>query len=184
MAMDQARIVAPPASQGIPLAPTIRHGVAIGLLGAAAIAAWFLVLDWGRGRPLYTPTLLGTMLMHGSAATPFAEPRASLAPAALFTLAHVGVFVVLGVVTAWLVELLERRSHPLLELLLIFVLVQLAFIGLAVTFPVVSSGGLGLAESVVGNLLAATSMATYAWRRRPQPIAPEADLRPQARARE
>ena len=41
------------------------RGAAAGLLGAAMLAGWFFVLDFGRGQPLFTPTVLGTALFRG-----------------------------------------------------------------------------------------------------------------------
>ena len=43
----------------------IREGVAAGLIGAAVVALWFLVLDSVVGRPLYTPAALGSALLYG-----------------------------------------------------------------------------------------------------------------------
>src|SRR3989449_5423278 len=37
-----------------------QEGLIAGLVGAATIAVWFLLLDSLSGRPLYTPTVLGT----------------------------------------------------------------------------------------------------------------------------
>src|ERR671931_209519 len=41
-----------------------EEGIVAGLLGAATIAVWFLILDAIQGRPLYTPTVLGTALFR------------------------------------------------------------------------------------------------------------------------
>ncbi|MGH8069924.1 MAG: hypothetical protein ACRERE_32715, partial [Candidatus Entotheonellia bacterium] len=44
---------------------TYKEGFVAGLIGAATIMAWFLILDAIQGRPLYTPTVLGTALFRG-----------------------------------------------------------------------------------------------------------------------
>src|SRR5438067_2400125 len=41
------------------------EGIRAGLVGAATIAVWFLLLDTIAGRPLYTPNVLGTALLRG-----------------------------------------------------------------------------------------------------------------------
>ena len=38
------------------------EGIIAGIIGAATIAIWVLILDTINGHPLYTPTLLGTAL--------------------------------------------------------------------------------------------------------------------------
>ena len=45
--------------------PVLRDGVIAGLIGAAAVALWFLVFDIARGRPLLTPALLGGAVFQG-----------------------------------------------------------------------------------------------------------------------
>lgn len=45
-----------------------EEGIVAGLIGAATIAIWFLILDTIQGRPLYTPTVLGIALFRGGAA--------------------------------------------------------------------------------------------------------------------
>jgi hypothetical protein len=41
-----------------------EEGIVASLLGASTIAVWFLILDTIQGRPLYTPTVLGTALFR------------------------------------------------------------------------------------------------------------------------
>ena len=74
-----------------------EEGIVAGLIGAATIAIWFLILDTIKGRPLYTPTVLGTALFRGGAglATPESLP-VSFDIVVLFTWVHVLVFVVIG----------------------------------------------------------------------------------------
>src|SRR5262249_55992886 len=42
-----------------------REGLVSGLLGAAAVAVWFLLYDIAAGVPLRTPALLDAVLFHG-----------------------------------------------------------------------------------------------------------------------
>src|SRR5258706_2382113 len=81
---------------------TYEEGIIAGLIGAAVIALWFFLLDALHGRPLYTPTVLGTALF-GSAreSNPFEM-------AIMFTFVHVLVFAMLGGLAARLLALAER----------------------------------------------------------------------------
>ena len=56
-----------PTSTGVDTSRIYDEGIVAGLLGAATIAIWFLILDMIQGRPLYTPTVLGTALFRGGA---------------------------------------------------------------------------------------------------------------------
>src|SRR5262245_28424166 len=44
----------------------LREAVVSGLLGAGAIALWFFILDYSRGRPFFTPAALGSVLFLGA----------------------------------------------------------------------------------------------------------------------
>ena len=65
MTVDRASETAvPQASSAIDI---WLDGLFTGMIGALAVVVWFLVLDIAAGRPLYTPALLGTVLLHGGA---------------------------------------------------------------------------------------------------------------------
>ena len=60
---------APPTTMSVLAAPAVRgralpheEGLITGILGAATVALWFFLVDAIKGRPLYTPTVLGTVL--------------------------------------------------------------------------------------------------------------------------
>ena len=53
-----ARVSAPAADT----ARLYQEGLVAGIIGALTVALWFLVVDVLHGRPLYTPTVLGTAL--------------------------------------------------------------------------------------------------------------------------
>src|SRR5205823_15038228 len=62
------------ARQESPPGPTTSNvyaeGILAGLVGAGAIAIWFLILDTVRGRPFYTPTVLAPALFRGTRGLP------------------------------------------------------------------------------------------------------------------
>src|SRR5256885_8979490 len=84
-----------------------QEGLIAGLVGAATIAVWFLLLDSLSGRPLYTPTVLGTALFRRGATTPLSEGLPDLEMGLMFTWVHGLVFVAIGGIVA--------RPPPLAE---------------------------------------------------------------------
>src|SRR5207249_9423879 len=44
-----------------------QEGMIAGVIGAATVAVWFLLLDTAAGHPLYTPTVLGTAIFRRGA---------------------------------------------------------------------------------------------------------------------
>ncbi|GIW41768.1 MAG: hypothetical protein KatS3mg076_2345 [Candidatus Binatia bacterium] len=150
------------------------HGVLSGILGAAAVAVWFLYLDWARGRPLYTPTVLAYALVgEREALSSLDELRGSVPMTLLFTAVHGFVFLVIGVAASRLVDVLKRRFNLLLALVLFFVVLQLAFAAFAMTFSAVVMEALEWPDVVFGNAIAAALMATHLVRGHPSLHPPE-----------
>src|SRR5439155_697040 len=77
-----------------------QEGLVAGLVGAATIAVWFLILDSLSGRPLYTPTVLGTALFRRGGTTPLSEILPNLEMVLMFTWVHGLVFVAIGGIVA------------------------------------------------------------------------------------
>src|SRR6266540_4358071 len=44
----------------------LREGFIAGCIGAATVAAWFLVVDTINGQPLFTPAMLGSAVFWGA----------------------------------------------------------------------------------------------------------------------
>src|SRR5207302_11454475 len=72
-----------------------QEGLIAGLVGAATVAVWFLIIDSIQGRPLYTPTVLGAALFHRGAA-PWLDAVPNLAMVLMFTWVHGLALVVTG----------------------------------------------------------------------------------------
>jgi hypothetical protein len=80
----------------ISMADILLDGLFTGMIGALAVALWFLVLDVAAGHPLYTPALLGNVLLHGGQAV--AQPVViEPLPIAAYTGFHFVVFMLVGV---------------------------------------------------------------------------------------
>src|SRR5918994_3502702 len=143
-----------------------EEGIVAGLIGAATIAVWFLILDAIQGRPLYTPTVLGTALFRGGAGLTSPESLAVSYDIALwFTWVHGLVFVVLGGAAAWLIRLAERDPNYGFGILLFFVVFEFGFIGVSLMFAQEVLRALAWPAILIGNMLAAATMAWYFWHR-------------------
>ena len=138
-----------------------REAAAAGLIGAATIAVWFLVLDTLRGRPLYTPTVLGTALVRGPGLVSPETLRISLNMVVLFTLVHGVVFLAIGAAAAGLIRLAEKNANYGFGLILFFVFFLCGFLFAAMIFAEDVLRALAWPAILGGNLLAVVAMALY-----------------------
>jgi hypothetical protein len=154
-------VEAPP-SPALDTARLYREGMIAGVVGALTIALWFLVLDTLSGRPLWTPTVLGTVLFRGGAglATPDSV-AVSTEMVLMFTWVHGLVFIALGGLVARLLGHVERHPSSGFGILLIFVIFQFGFIVAATIFAAPVLRLLSPWSILVANLLAAAAMAAY-----------------------
>ena len=145
-----------------------QEGIVAGVLGAATIAVWFLLIDAISGRPLYTPTVLGTALFRGGAGLDSPETLPiSFDMVLVFTWIHVLVFGVIGGIAAHLLALVERRPNLGFGVVILFVVFEFGFIAVAMVFAEDVLHALAWPAILVGNTLAAASMAAYLWHRHP-----------------
>ena len=73
---------------------------------------WFFVLDAIRGRPLYTPTVLGLALFrHGVALDNPGAITPNFDMVMSFTWVHLLVFLLIGIVASRLIGLVERNPN-------------------------------------------------------------------------
>ena len=145
-----------------------REGIMAGLAGALSIALWFLAVDSIHGRPLLTPSLLGTTLFKGGGGfISLSTYPISFASAAMFTWVHGMVFAAIGVAASWLLNLPERDPNHGFGVLLLFVLFEFGFICLGLIFAERVLEALAISDILIGNLLAAGAMGVCCWRRHP-----------------
>lgn len=144
------------------------EGIVAGLLGAATIALWFLIIDTVNGRPLYTPTVLGTAVFRGGAGLDHPETLPiSFEMVMMFTWVHALVFAAVGGIASRLLAFAEHTANVGFGIVLLFVIFEFGFV--AVTMVVAEQVLHSLAWPAVlgGNLLAAAVMGAYFWRRHP-----------------
>ena len=158
-----------PASSSIEVSKIYEEGIVAGLIGAATIAIWFLILDAIEGRPFYTPTVLGTALFRGGAGLTSPENLpASFELVLWFTWVHVLVFIVIGGAASGLLRLAARDPNFGFGIVLFLVIFMFGFIGVSLVFAEEVLHALAWPTILIGNLLAAGTMAWYFWRRHPQ----------------
>jgi len=166
--MEQSQSLAKPR---IGFAEIVGDGVAAGLIGASAVALWFLVIDAVLREPLFTPSLVASALLKGMPAAP--GHTIDLTMVAAFTAIHSLAFIVFGVVAAWLVDQFEHT--PALPLISIFVFFALEGGFLTATKLLVPDVAqvIGHGFIVAGNVFAAVGMGLYLrdWQRHPEDLA-------------
>src|SRR5213594_2723860 len=138
------------------------EGILAGLVGAGAIAIWFLILDTIRGRPFYTPTVLATALFRGTGGLSAPEQLSpSLELVLSFTWVHVLAFLLIGLAAARFVGVAERNPDFGFGVVLLFVLFSAFF-----AEPVLHA--VAWQSVLVGNLIAAAAMAAVFRLRHPR----------------
>lgn len=145
-----------------------QEGIIAGLIGAATIAIWFLILDAISGRPLWTPTVLGTALFRRGAGLEALETvPVSMEMVLMFTWVHGLVFAVIGGIASRLLSLAERNPSIGFGVLLLFVVFTAGFTVVAMLFATPILRALTWPAVLVANLLAAGAMGGYFWLRHP-----------------
>ncbi len=130
----------------------LREGVVAGLIGAAAVAVWFLAIDWIEGDPLRTPRLLGAGLLGQTS---------PVAAVLVYTVVHGLAFIVVGVIGALLVAGAERQPLFVFALVIFFTAFEVFFFGAIVIAARWVLDELAGWTVFVGNLLAAAGMLAY-----------------------
>jgi hypothetical protein len=139
----------------------LREATDVGLLGAGAVAGWFLLVDWIAGHPLYTPSALGQILLFGRRMPEFGS--LDWQGVAAYTFFHVFAFAALGVAVVWAVHFAIRRPTWLVGLLILFMSAEVFYSG-AVYALLSRTGAETLWWSVVvANLLTVLTVGTYLW---------------------
>ena len=146
--------------------PLLVRGLLTGLIGAGAVALWFLVLDVARGRPFYTPAALGSLLFAGASSP--AAVRVDLTMIAAYTVVHLAAFAAVGVVLEWMAVRIERAPGMWLMALLTLIMVEGLFIGTVGGMSGWVLGALGIWAIGVANLAAVAAMGAWLWRSHPR----------------
>jgi hypothetical protein len=132
---------------------TLREGIVAGILGAAVVAVWFLVIDAVQGQPLRTPQLLGSALLSRFAGDVPVVP--------VYTVAHGLMFVLFGIAAATMIAGAERAPMFLFAVVILFTAFEVFFFAAIVVGASWILDELAAWTILIGNLLAAAVMLTY-----------------------
>lgn len=144
----------------------VRDGVVAGVLGATAVALWFLGVDSLYATPLATPAALGRGLLR-LFGPPGGEGAATFVLA--YTIFHYFAFILAGLIVSIVVHWARSSPTVLAGALILFVVFEIGFYGISSALaesPFL--GALGWGAVAVGNLIAALVMGFYMWRRHPE----------------
>jgi hypothetical protein len=141
----------------------VREGVSAGLIGATVIAVWFAVVDVLAAGLLSTPIMLGRSL-----ATLFLDGREASSAAAflLYTVFHYAMFVGIGLLLAWVINMAERTPSAMIGFIGLFIIFEVGWVGwtsvLAQGF-----GELTWLQVFIANIIGAAAMGYYMYRQHP-----------------
>jgi hypothetical protein len=142
-----------------------REGLVAGLLGAAAVAGWFLIVDAIAGQPFFTPAMLGQALLGlGDPAT----VDVSFPNVISYTMVHVLAFVVVGMIAALLACQVERVPATLFVVVVFFAVFEFGFYVLVATLAQPLLGALAWTNVAIGNAIAALGMGYFLWQAHPR----------------
>jgi uncharacterized membrane protein YphA (DoxX/SURF4 family) len=143
--------------------PLLHDGIIAGLIGASAIAIWFLIIDTIAGQPFRTPAALGNGLLD--VLGPADSTDSTLTFVLVYTIFHFGAFMFVGLLAALIVHLAKHEPSILLGFVVLFVATEIGFYGLTGLLHEASSlKGLVWYQVMLGNLIAASAMGYYFWR--------------------
>lgn len=145
---------------------TVREGLITGLIGAVAVAVWFLIVDTIAGRLLFTPAALGSAVFHG-ARGPDAVQITALTVVG-YSVLHLVAFLLTGLAAAAIVAAAEEYSEAvLLGGVLLFVTLEAFSIGLLTIVAEWLVSSLSWWNIGGANLVAALCVGGYLYARHP-----------------
>jgi len=132
-----------------------------GAIGGSVVALFFLIVDAIRLEPLYTPSLMGSVLFGG--ADPATVMGVDLGMVAAYTVVHFVGFAALGILASLVVHEVElhARHHPAMALAVLFLMFEGSFALLAEIFMPGVIVRVGAAYVALANLLAAAGMGVF-----------------------
>ena len=144
---------------------TLREGLLTGLLGGVIVAVWYVAYDLGRGQLGYTPNVLGQVFVARDT-TPAVR---TIVPQAVaeYSLLHFGVFLLLGILLAWLTHMAVRNPELRMGMWLGLVIAFLFFIGHLFMLYSATDQRFAWWPALGGSILGIGSMGLYLWRRHP-----------------
>jgi hypothetical protein len=144
----------------------LREGFIAGLIGATAVALWFLVVDVIAGRPFFTPAMLSSAVFWN--ATDPSQVVIAFSRIVPYTMIHVSAFVVVGCIAAALAAEVEVAPPTLFLVVVAFCFFEFGFYILVALLARPLLGALAWWNVAIGNTIAAYGMGYYLWRAHPK----------------
>ena len=148
------------------LRQVLHEGFIAGLIGAAAVALWFLVVDVIAGRPFFTPAMLGSAVFWGVHAP--AQVVIEYSRIIGYTMIHVSAFIIVGTISAVLAAEVEVAPHTLYLVVVFFAIFEFGFYVTVAVLAQPLLGSLVWWNVAIGNAIAAYGMGYYLWRVHPK----------------
>jgi hypothetical protein len=148
------------------LARVLREGFVAGCIGAAAVAAGFLLVDSINGRPFFTPAMLGSAVFWG-----VHDPSQVVIEYSRiigYTMIHVSAFIIVGTVAALLAAEVEAAPPVLYVVVVLFAIFEFGFYVTVAILAQPLLGALAWWNVAIGNVIAAYGMGYYLWREHPK----------------
>jgi hypothetical protein len=144
-----------------------KDGVVAGLLGAAGVAVWFLIVDAIGGHAFSTPAFLGKAML--SVLGRGIENHSMLFFVVAYTVFHVLAFAVLGCIASWLIAGSGSAPQFTAGLALFFAVFEVGFYFLALMLSANDVlGSLAWYQIGAANLVASALTGGYLLRRHPE----------------
>lgn len=146
-------------------ARTFREGILVGILGAAIIAAWFLVIDAIAGRPFFTPAMLGSALFWGLRDP--AQVEITVQSVLAYSMVHIVSLVLVGLIASAVASQVERSPSTLFLAIVLFAAFEFGFYTVVAVLGQPLLGTLAWWSVAASNAIAAAGMGYALWRLRP-----------------
>lgn len=152
----------------------LREGFVAGLIGAAAVAVWFLIVDAVNGQPFFTPAMLGQATFWAetdpaAVRTLFdAGDEQIFASVVAYTAVHGLAFVLVGIIAAVLAYEVELFPSTLFIVVVFFAIFEFGFYVVVAILAQPLLGTLAWWNVAIGNAIAAFGMGYYLWRMHPK----------------
>lgn len=141
-----------------------REGFIAGVIGATAVALWFLVVDLVAAHPFYTPAILGRALL--SVLGPD-RGDSQLLVVAVYTIFHYAAFILAGLIATVIIHAGKQQSAVLAGALILFIAFEIGFYGFTALLSESALGSLAWYQIGAANLIATLLMGGYLWRIHP-----------------
>jgi hypothetical protein len=138
------------------------EGLVVGLLGATAVAAWFLLYDLAAGVPFRTPALLGATIFDG-----LRDPTALVITPGLvlkYTVVHGLAFLAFGMAAAGLFALVDYERRILFGVFMLFCCFEVFLVGMVMALAERLIEDIPIWSILGANFLAAVVMLGFLFR--------------------